>query len=95
MKNVTKSLRGPSPISFFANCFVVIIAKKTWIGYAVPKKNLPILRQGILSCNGVPVSANQSLPAESLQMLDYWYARDYEPSTDIKLLWRIYRGLGG
>ena len=83
------------PVSFFANCFTVIIAKNTWIGYAVPEKNLPILRDGILSCNGLPVSANQSLPAESLQMLDYWYARDYEPSTDIKLLWRTYRSLGG
>jgi hypothetical protein len=35
------------------------------------------------------------LPADSLQMMDYWYARDYEPSKDIKLLWRMYRRLGG
>ena len=83
------------PVSFFANCLAVIIAQKTWIGYAVPEKKLPLLRKGILSCNGVPVSANQSLPAESLQMLDYWYARDYEPAADIKLLWRMYRKLGG
>jgi GT2 family glycosyltransferase len=83
------------PIAFFANCFSVLFAQKTWVGYAVTEKNLPRLRPGIIACNGAVVSAKQSLPAESLQMVDYWYARDYELSKDIKLLWRMYRSLGG
>ena len=83
------------PINFFANCFAVLLAKKTWIGYAAPEKHLPVLYEAVIACNGVPVSATQQLPKESLQMMDYWYARDYEPAADLKLLWRTYRKLGG
>lgn len=83
------------PFVFFANCFSVLLAQKTWIGYAVPEKNLPPLRPCIIACNGSVVAAGHSLPAESLQMVDYWYARDYEPSKDLKLIGRMYRSLGG
>jgi GT2 family glycosyltransferase len=82
------------PFSFFANCFTVLFAGKTWIGYAVPEKNLPPLRKGIVACNGIPVSSKQQLPAESLQMIDYWYARDYSPLTDLKLIKRAFKNLG-
>jgi GT2 family glycosyltransferase len=83
------------PFSFLANCFNVMIARKTWIGYAVFEKNLPPLRQGVIASNGTPLSATQTLPGESLQMMDYWYARDYEPIGDLRLLLRMYRRLGG
>lgn len=82
------------PFHFFANCFSVLFAQKTWIGYAVKEKNLPLLHQAVIACNGIPVSIQQPLPAESLQMMDYWYARDYEPSGDLKLIWKVYRRLG-
>ncbi|MFZ1329725.1 MAG: hypothetical protein WAW27_11905, partial [Chitinophagaceae bacterium] len=82
------------PFSFLANCFAVFMASKTWIGYTREEKNLPRLYPGVIGCNGVPVSVKQQLPAESLQMMNYWYARDYEPVNDLKLLWRIYRRLG-
>lgn len=83
------------PASFFSNCLSVLLANKTWIGYAVTEKHLPKLYTGVVACNGVPVSATQQLPAESLQMMDYWYARDYEPIADLKLIWRAYKKLGG
>jgi GT2 family glycosyltransferase len=83
------------PLSFLVNCFQVLIARKTWVGYATTEKSLPLLHQPVIACNGVPVSAGQSLPKESLQMMDYWYARDYEPAADLKLIWRLYRRLGG
>jgi GT2 family glycosyltransferase len=83
------------PGTFIANCFTILFAKKTWVGYAVPEKNLPRLRNGIIACNGSVVSVKHNLPAESLKMVDYWYARDYEPSKDLKLVWRMYRSLGG
>lgn len=82
------------PFSFFGNCIAVLFGSKTWIGYAVPEKNLPPLRKAVIACNGIPVSIKQELPKESLQMVDYWYARDYEPATDLKLVWKIYRRLG-
>lgn len=83
------------PFSFFANCITILLAQKTWIGYSVTEKSLPLLRNGILHSNGGTRSENQSLPEESLKTLDYWYARDYEPSMDMKLIWRMYRHLGG
>jgi GT2 family glycosyltransferase len=83
------------PVGFIANCFTVLLANKTWIGYATEAKHLPSLSKPVITCNGVPASANQQLPGESLQMMDYWYARDYEPAADLKLLWKVYRRLGG
>jgi GT2 family glycosyltransferase len=83
------------PFLFLRNCVQVLAAQKTWIGYAVAEKNLPVLHVPVIACNGVPVSAGQPLPKESLQMMDYWYARDYDPAADLKLLWKVYRKLGG
>lgn len=82
------------PVSFFANCFAIIVAQKTWISYAVQEKNLPRLRKGVIACNGIPISVKQQLPAESLQMVDYWYARDYTPLADLRLIKKVYRKLG-
>lgn len=83
------------PVKFILNCMVVLFAQKTWIGYSTAEKNLPKLRQAIIACNGVPLSTKQLLPKDSLQMVDYWYARDYEPANDLRLIWRMYRKLGG
>lgn len=83
------------PIRFFSNCLAVLFAKKTWIGYAVTEKNLPRLSHPVIACNGIPARAVQKLPKESLQMMDYWYARDYAPTNDLKMIWRSYRSLGG
>ena len=83
------------PFHFLKNCFAVLFANKTWIGYALPEKNLPPLYPAVIACNGIPISTGQKLPKESLQMMDYWYARDYEPSRDLRMIWRTYRKLGG
>jgi GT2 family glycosyltransferase len=82
------------PFFFIGNCITVLFGKKTWVGYAVPEKNLPFLRKAVIACNGIPLSKMQELPVESLQMVDYWYARDFEPSSDLKLVWKMYRRLG-
>ncbi len=83
------------PFAFYANCFAVLLARKTWVGYALPSANLPHLQQAVIASNGMPVAMPSSLPAESMQMMDYWYARDYEPVADLKLIWQCYRRLGG
>ncbi|HRE37861.1 MAG TPA: glycosyltransferase [Chitinophagaceae bacterium] len=83
------------PGSFLANCFTVLLAQKTWVGYAIPDKSLPQLKPSVLASNGIPATTTQQLPKESLQMMDYWYARDYEPATDLKIIRKMYRKLGG
>jgi GT2 family glycosyltransferase len=82
------------PFSFFANCWIVLFAQKTWIGYASNENNLPPLRKGILTCSGISVTEQQKIASENLQRMDRWYAREYEPGQDLKLLWREYRNLG-
>jgi len=81
--------------SFFGNCFLVLFAKKTWIGYTVNGKPLPKLRKAVIGTNGLPLKTQQQLPAESLEMVDHWYAMDYQPSQDLKLILKSYRRLGG
>lgn len=83
------------PFSFLANCFVVIAGKKTWVGYAGKGSALPVLRPGILACNGVPLQQTQLLSKESMQLTDYWYARDYTVTADLKMIQRAWRRLGG
>jgi hypothetical protein len=82
------------PGSFFKNCFWVLAGKRTWIGYAVVEKFLPSLRKGIIACNGTPLSFQQHFPEDSLKMADQWYARDYEPFNDLRLLFKTYKQLG-
>ena len=83
------------PLQFLGNACRVLAGTRTWIGYSVNKKQLPTLRKAILGNNGLPVATSQPFSAESLGMMDHWYARDYLPATDLKLLWRSYRNLGG
>jgi GT2 family glycosyltransferase len=83
------------PFHFFRNCLTVLLAKKTWVGYAVEEIKLPPLRKGIIACNGVPLSALQQLPEENLRLVDQMYAADYEPIQDLKLLLKFYKKLGG
>lgn len=83
------------PFRFLSNCFSVLLANKTWIGYASSDKHLPRLAAAVIGSNGIPMDAQLNLPKESLQMMDYWYARDYEPVKDLKMILRTYRKLGG
>jgi len=83
------------PFAFFGNCFSVLFTQKTWIGYTLNENNLPHLRKAVIGCNGIPISTPQKLPAESLRMIDYWYAKDYAAMNDLKLIKGSYRNLGG
>lgn len=83
------------PLSFFRNCFAVLFAKKTWIGYSLPVKSLPPLRPAVIGTHGRPLPAAEQLPGESLERMDHWYARDYDPVDDLKRIRRAYRLLGG
>jgi GT2 family glycosyltransferase len=81
------------PGTFFKNVFDVLLLRKTWIGYSIPAKALPKIKEGILTTTGLPLSIN-TLPAASLAASDNWYAQDYTVWEDIKTVWRNYRFLG-
>jgi O-antigen biosynthesis protein len=82
-----------NPGAFFRNCLLVIAGKKTWVGYVNNSVALPHLPPSILASNGSKIN-QQNIPEESLHMVDYWYARNYEPVQDVKTILRNYRYLG-
>ena len=83
------------PVGLLLNILRVLLARKTWIGYAGSAEGLPVIRKGVLGCNGIPPRQSVQLSAESLYRADYWYAHEYTPLADIKLILRSYRNLGG
>ena len=78
------------PLVFFKNVIGVFLLKKTWIGYALPEKDLPPLKPGVLTSTGLPVFLN-TLPDKSLRAADILYARTFTISNDAKIIWLNYR----
>jgi hypothetical protein len=83
------------PFSFFKNGLLILAGSKTWVSYIFHEKKLPKLKKGVLAPNGIPLNTKQNLPAENFEVLDYWYARDYDPLQDIGIILKNYRYLGG
>lgn len=79
------------PSRFFYNCFKVILGEKTWIGYSSQSQDLPVLRDSILNTSG---SGFSSPTPDKLHAVDYWYAKNYHPSHDLRLILKNYRYLG-
>jgi hypothetical protein len=83
------------PFSFFKNCCLVLIAKQTWVGYYFICKDLPPLPTAVLAPNGILITQQQTVSTKNLKMLDYQYAKDYEPLKDVRIILKNYRYLGG
>lgn len=81
------------PLLFFSACFAVLVGKKTWVGFMLQQPSLPLLRKSILGSNGQK-NLSASLSSDSLRLLDYWYARNYEPLHDVKTIFANYKYLG-
>jgi hypothetical protein len=81
------------PIRFFANCFTALAGIKTWVGYINGKPSLPALRKSVLAPNGRKELTGK-LSANNSHLLDYWYARNYEPAQDVKTILSHYKYLG-
>ncbi len=81
------------PFPFLVNCLKVLAGRGTWVGYSKPSASLPRLRHSVLAPNGKKQPSNA--PAvENRQLLDYWYARNYEPLQDLKTIFHHYPELG-
>lgn len=80
--------------AFMQNCVRVLSGRTTWVGYILATEKLPHLRPGIITHHG-RAENTRHLPAANLQQLDYWYARNYDPSQDVKTILKNYAFLGG
>lgn len=72
--------------AFLMNIFRVLLGAKHWVAYALQETptNLPGLKAGVLS----PATGSTITDAETLQHLNFLYARDYSVGED----WRIVLG---
>jgi hypothetical protein len=81
------------PLAFFSNCFTVLFAQKTWVGYTSSQTALPLLRKSILAPNGRR-ELSYAFSDENLYLLNYWYAHNYQPVQDLKTIFSHYKYLG-
>ena len=81
--------------NFFKNIFSVLLRKKTWVGYFGKIKsdsNLPFIPENVLSpAEGLP---KQMLNHHTIARLNFFYARDYDWTRDLELIWKGFRNLG-
>ncbi|MDQ6889717.1 MAG: glycosyltransferase family 2 protein [Bacteroidota bacterium] len=80
------------PFVFFKNAFEVLFRKKTWIGYALEEKDLPPLKEGILTTTGFPSTLN-TLSQKRLHAVDLLYAKEFRYNLDLELIWLNYKFL--
>ncbi|MFW5756487.1 MAG: glycosyltransferase [Tangfeifania sp.] len=79
---------------FFKNAFQVLRGRKTLVGYFPVNDNsakLPQLKRGILT----PVDMFEPPPADTgkIRQLNVLYARDYNVSTDMEIVWKGWKKL--
>jgi GT2 family glycosyltransferase len=81
-------------LRFIRNCINVLTGSKTWVGYSVDEKHLPNIPESVLTITGKSKHEIISPRAANQKTIDYWYAQDYEPVQDVKIILRNYSNLG-
>jgi GT2 family glycosyltransferase len=84
-----------NPLGLIKNIVLVLIGKKTWVGYfgaGKVNKLLPLLHEGVLG----PGDAWPGLPIddETADKLNLLYSRDYRIINDINIIYKAFRQLG-
>jgi hypothetical protein len=86
-------LLNKHPLQLMIHCLQVIINQKTWIGFSNSYQHLPVLKPSVLNPAGIPHNRPQ-INTEGLHLADEWYAREYNPGGDIKIILTSYKKLG-
>jgi len=77
------------------NACLVLVGKKTWVGYFTPTCALPQLRDGILCTNGRKHVSINIIDEKLGSILDGRYAIDYTWAKDLSIVLNNFRHLGG
>jgi GT2 family glycosyltransferase len=84
------------PLNALSGLLKTIIGQRTIVGYETSRgadtSSLPKLRKGLLS----PTHAKnrEITSSEIIERRNMMYAKDYNPATDLQILWRGFRWLG-
>ena len=82
----------PQRTGFLRNCGAVLLGRRTWVGLRYtpgPARAVP----AVVSPADAAVSV-APLNEVTRRRLELLYAKDYEPSMDLSVLWRCWRRLG-
>ena len=79
----------------FKNAWLVLIGKRTWVGYSTFQNTLPLIASGILLPSGYPISEVEKLNKTILRKSDEIYAKEYDWMQDLKIIFENYKYLGG
>ncbi len=84
------------PAGLYRNILQVIGGKRSWVGYGKSGDQsagrLPGIRPGILT--PVELLSDRTMEPETIHRLNMLYARDYDISTDLNIIFRNIRELG-
>ncbi|MGZ4056215.1 MAG: glycosyltransferase [Bacteroidia bacterium] len=78
---------------FLKNCFSVLFASKSWVGYGNDKhEQLPKIKPSVLS----PADAikNININSDTRNRLHLAYSKDYKIENDLNIVWKAFRKLG-
>ena len=82
------------PGAFLGNCLQVLTGQKTWIGYPdnAAAAHLPKIKPAVLP----PYNVLDGFTPQDHVRNQLWdeYARHYQPSADVNLLWKNFRWIG-
>lgn len=73
-------------IQFIKESWLVIMGRKTWIGYNLPENNLPNLPESIFSNINHLRTSNKLFNVDTLKKMDVVYAANYVWAQDVKLI---------
>jgi len=85
----------PNQLGFLKNIILVLLGKKTWVGYIDPENSttsLPTIRLGVLSKAALFNSKN--IDAATKQRINFFYAKDYDYTDDLGVIWKGRKSLG-
>ena len=84
------------PAGLIKNILLVLIARRTWVGYIHDEhfepERLPHIRKSIL--NPLDAYGEDHISEEIKQRLNFIYARDYSTNIDLNILIKGFRQLG-
>jgi GT2 family glycosyltransferase len=80
-------------VGYLSNCFSVLFATKSWVGYGNDKHDhLPKIKPSVLS----PADAikNININSDTRNRLHLAYSKDYKIENDLNIVWKAFRKLG-
>jgi GT2 family glycosyltransferase len=77
-------------LSFIRNVFLVLVGKKSWVGYSpkVTQLGLPKIKKGVVWMG------DDNVPLEIVNKQHVIYVKDYSVSHDIRIIWEKFKFLG-